>query len=91
MAAANILTTGGPNGEVSADVTVAAGTSLTVGLKGQYDNSIKNALVSIQAKDDTGAYKQDDSLSGVKNIKVITGPGVYRFVRKRGNVGVYSA
>ena len=86
----NILTKGGPIGEASADVVIAAAATLTVGLKGRADTSIKNALVSIQLKDDNGLYNQTDTLSGIKHTKVIAAAGTYRFVRKRGNVGVYS-
>ena len=84
----NILTTGNTAAD-SADVVVAAGTPLTVVLKGA---DKYKAQVLIKLKDDVGTYTQVGSLSGADPAKCIVAPGTYRFSRVAGaSCGVFSA
>lgn len=72
----------------SADVTVAAGTPLTVGLKGVTD---QNAIVIISLKDDAPAYNVVGRLTSDVPSLMISAPGTYRFSRVAGaTCGVYS-
>lgn len=87
MAAANILTTGTGAAD-SGDVVVAAGTPLTVSLKGVSGN----AKVRVMLKDDAAAYHEVYRLTYVKPAAVITAPGTYLFRRVTGGTcGVFSA
>jgi hypothetical protein len=73
----------------SADVTVASGTPLTVGLKGVADG---NAMVIIKLKDDAAAYNVVGSLTSTAPSTLISAPGTYRFSRVAGaTCGVFSA
>lgn len=73
----------------SADVTVVAGTPLTVGLKGVADGG---ALVAIKLKDDASAYNVVGSLTATQSSILISAPGTYRFSRVAGaTCGVFSA
>jgi hypothetical protein len=72
----------------STDLVVAAGTPVTVGLKGYADN----ATVRILLKDDAAAYNWVGNLISVQPVVVISGPGTYRFARVAGVAcGVFSA
>ncbi|RUW55055.1 hypothetical protein EOA32_03260 [Mesorhizobium sp. M1A.F.Ca.ET.072.01.1.1] len=72
----------------SADVIVAAGTPLAVGLKGVADGG---ALVIIKLKDDAGAYNVVGSLTSTSPSTLISAPGTYRFSRVAGaTCGVFS-
>ncbi|TCP87282.1 hypothetical protein C8J31_105144 [Rhizobium sp. PP-CC-2G-626] len=72
----------------SADVVVASGSSLTVGLKG----ADALAQVFISLKDDAGGYQRVGSLSGLEAATCISAPGTYRFSRVAGGTcGVFSA
>ncbi|CAN7481598.1 hypothetical protein [Mesorhizobium sp. LjNodule214] len=87
MAAAQILSTAGTAAD-SADVTVAAGTPLTVGLKG-YD---AKAQVYIYLKDDAAAYNVVGQITSYAPSTLISAPGTYRFTRVAGGAcGVFSA
>jgi hypothetical protein len=86
----NILTTRSTVGENSSDVEIAAGSQLTVCLKGAGGVIDENSLVSILLKDDVGDYVHVDSLSKDKESKVLIGAGTYRFTRNRGMCGVFS-
>lgn len=93
MAAAVILAIG-TTAATSADVTVAAGTPLTVGLNDAGGKRVNfGAAVEIQVKDNNGEYFLVDTLKGLgKPQVVIYGPGTYRFVRFAGkSCGVFSA
>jgi hypothetical protein len=77
----------------SADITVSAGTMLTVGLKGGVPSGANNPSVSIYLKDDTGVYNYVDELGyPSRQALVIVGPGVYRFSRNSNGAtcGVYA-
>jgi hypothetical protein len=88
MAATQILPTASSAAD-SADVVVAAGTPLTVGLKGAVDNA---ALVSVFIKDDTGGYNFIGTIDPTTPAVEITAPGTYRFTRRAGaTCGVFSA
>jgi hypothetical protein len=88
MAAAEILATANTAAN-SADVTVAAGTPITVGLKGVVD---ANALVLIYLKDDASAYNYVGRLTADVPSLMISAPGTYRFSRVVGaTCGVFSA
>jgi hypothetical protein len=90
--AAQILAVGTTQAD-SADITIAAGSILTVGLKGQISSGASNASVSIYLKDDAGAYNFVDELAyPSRQALVIVGPGVYRFSRNSNGAtcGVYS-
>ncbi|TPM58981.1 hypothetical protein FJ959_08895 [Mesorhizobium sp. B2-2-4] len=78
--ATQILATGSTAAD-SADVTVAAGTPITVGLKGVVD---ANALVIIYLKDDGAAYNQVGRLTSDVPSIMISAPGTYRFSRAAG-------
>jgi len=73
----------------SADITVVAGTPLTVALKG----AEFGAHVDVKLKDDAGVYRTVANLTPSQNngSGVITGPGVYQFSRRSGTCGVFSA
>lgn len=73
----------------SADVVVAAGTPITVCLKGV--DGFK-AAISIKLKDDAGNYTEVGSLAPATPAICITAPGTYRFSRAAGNnCGVFRA
>lgn len=89
MAAAELIATGSTAAN-SADVTVVAGTPITVGLKGVVD---ANATVLVSLKDDGSAYNRINSrlTSDVASL-MISAPGTYRFSRVAGSTcGVFSA
>jgi len=74
----------------SADVTVAAGVPVTIGLKG----AAAGARVLLKLKDDGGAYNVIGELNGNAGELAMTiyGPGVYRLTRVAGvTCGVFSA
>ncbi len=76
----------------SADVVVAAGTPLTVCLKGTAGSVIDGyARVLVQLKDDSGKYFTVDTLSQAEPAVSIVAAGTYRFQRKGGaSCGVFS-
>lgn len=76
----------------SADVVVAAGTPLTVGLKDAAGPDISDtAIVYISLKDDAGQYFRVDALTPAKPALIIYGAGTYRFSRLAGVAcGVFS-
>lgn len=82
----------GTTAESSADVTVSAGSTLTVCLKDAGGSVIgPGASVEIQLKDDDGEYFTVAVLSAAKLALVITGAGTYRFTRRAGtSCGVFS-
>jgi hypothetical protein len=74
----------------SADVTVAAGVPVTIGLKG----AAAGARVLLKLKDDADAYNVIGELNGNAGERALTiyGPGVYRLTRVAGaSCGVFSA
>lgn len=72
----------------SADIVVADGASLTVGLKGVADTK---ARVLIFLKDDGGGYNGVGELSALRPATVIAAPGTFRFTRIAGAAcGVFS-
>ncbi len=82
-----ILSTGTTAAD-SADVVVADGETLTVGLKGAADTK---ARVLIFLKDDGGGYNGVGELSAVRPATVIAAPGTFRFTRIAGAAcGVFS-
>jgi hypothetical protein len=91
MAAANLLTIG-TNTTPSADLVVAVGTPVTVGLKFTTSDA-SQVFVRILLKDDLGAYWPIGSLDNNNSVTVISAPGTYAFVRAAGSgsVGVFSA
>ncbi|CAN7500098.1 hypothetical protein [Mesorhizobium caraganae] len=87
MAAAEIIAAASTAAN-SADVTVAAGTPLTVCLKG-WDATAK---VYILIKDDAAAYNIVGQITAYAPSTLISAPGVYRFTRVAGGTcGVFSA
>lgn len=88
----NILTPGTTDTD-SADVTVAAGSTLTVSLKDAAGPIIPGGgRIDILLKDDSGQYFLVDTLDGSKPAVIINGAGIYRFSRKAGtSCGVFSA
>lgn len=89
MAATQLLpiATGAAN---SAEFTLAAGESATIARKDPNPPSINaNARVSIQLKDDAGAFWDIAQLAGEQVAIVISGIGTYRVRRVSGNVGVF--
>lgn len=77
----------------SADVTVEAGTPLTVALKDASGPGVAaGARVQILLKDDAGEYFYVETLNERARALVIYGPGTYRFSRLAGaSCGVFSA
>lgn len=90
MAAANILTTAATAAN-SSDVTIAAGATLTVALKDAAGTRVSStARISVQLKDDTGAYFEVDALTFARPMIVLPA-GTYRFGRLAGaSIGVFS-
>lgn len=87
MAAAQILAIGSTAAD-SSDITVAAGTPLTVSLKGVADGE---AYVAVFLKDDASVYNVVGCLTSHDSKFVASGPGVYRFSRRAGaTCGVFS-
>lgn len=83
-----ILATGNTAAD-SADLVVAAGTPVTVGLKGA-DKYLAEVLIKL--KDDAGNYTIVGSLSPMAPAQCITAPGTYRFSRTAGTTcGVFRA
>jgi hypothetical protein len=84
--ATEILATGSTAAD-SADVVVAAGTPVTVGLKGVADGQAR-VLISLY---DGAAYNVVGELRSHSSSTQITAPGTYRFSRVAGaTCGVYS-
>lgn len=83
----NVLTTG-TGAANSNDVVVAAGSTLSVGLKDAAGTAVpKGAIVNILLKDDTGQYFKVGSLNyGQPAVQI--GPGTYRFTRLANGVAV---
>ncbi|MBR0962240.1 hypothetical protein [Bradyrhizobium japonicum] len=77
----------------SADVVIAAGSSLTVCLKDAAGPDVgKYASVDILLKADTGEYFKVDNINTDKPALLIQAPGTYRFSRLAGSTscGVFS-
>lgn len=73
----------------SSDLTVVAGTPVTVCLKGVTG---ADARVVVSLKDDAGAYVGVGELTSSQPAMAITAPGLYRFSRAVGvTAGVFSA
>lgn len=75
----------------SADIVVAAGSPLTVGLKDAAAPRVDAAAVDVLLKDDGGAYWRIDTLTPSRAAIVISGPGTYRLTRRSGSCGAFSA
>lgn len=78
----------------SADVVVAAGTPITVGLKDAAGPVVYGGRVAIQIKADNGEYFNIDELNAPSRLAlVIAGAGTYRFQRipESPSCGVFSA
>jgi hypothetical protein len=88
--ATNILTVGDTAAN-SADITVEAGTPLTVCLKYTGAQVSDGAVVEILLKDDAAAYWPTGAkLTAYEQILVLYGPGTYRFTRVAGvSCGVF--
>lgn len=72
----------------SADLTMVAGTPITVSLKDVVDG---NARVVLEIKSDAGAYNVISELTSHLQTGIITGPGVYRVSRIAGGTcGVFT-
>lgn len=85
--ATQLLATGSTAAD-SSELTVVAGSPVSVCLKG--DTS--PVEVAIRIKDDAGAFKTVGSLTSYQPARMITGPGVYIFTRQAGQTcGVFSA
>lgn len=76
----------------SSDVTVSAGSTLTVCLKDAAGAVVgSGACVEIQLKADSNEYFTVATLSASKPGLVISGAGTYRFTRRAGtSCGVFS-
>lgn len=73
----------------SSDLVVAAGTPVTVGIKGTVD---AQARVRVTLKDDSAAYTDVGEITPFRPALCISAPGTYRFTRVAGSVcGVFSA
>ena len=87
MAAAELIATG-TTAANSADVTVVAGTPITVALKAAADG----AEVAVKLKDDGAAYNIVGRITSAQPSLMILAPGTYRFSRIAGaSCGVFSA
>ncbi len=74
----------------SADFTIAAGESATICRKDATAPAIdRDNSISIQLKDDAGAYWDVHSLIGEEVACIISGAGTYRVRRVCGSVGVF--
>lgn len=93
MAAVQILAVAA-TAAASSDVTVAAGSTLTVSLKSGDGSPVGlGAVVRIELKDDGGSYNVVDILAGLRGMdsKILAAAGVYRFSRAAGvSCGVFS-
>ena len=85
MAAQEILAVGATEAN-SADITVAAGAVLAVGLNGMAGAP----YVYVKLKDASSGYNVVDYLNTGRSSFAISAPGVYRFTRlATGTCGVY--
>lgn len=74
----------------SADFTISAGESATICRKDATAPAIdRDNSISIQLKDDAGAYWDVHSLIGEEVACIISGAGTYRVRRVCGSVGVF--
>lgn len=91
MAASELLATGSSVNANSTDLDVAAGSPVTVSLKGMVTGEY--AEVHTALKNDAGGYQvlAEFPLSSARPVLTISGPGTYRFTRKVGTCGVYRA
>ena len=62
----------------SSDFTLAAGESTTLSLRGRSGN----AVVRVQFKDSTGAYVDFGEINAQNSVRVLSGIGTYRCLRK---------
>lgn len=77
----------------SSDVVVSAGTPLTVALKDAHGSTVEGTpVVEIKLKDDAGQYFLVGQLTQVDPVRVIVGPGTYKFSRTAtsASCGVFS-
>ncbi|MBX4992303.1 hypothetical protein ABID08_000734 [Rhizobium binae] len=73
----------------SADLVVASGSTVLIGIKGA---TTAQARVRITVKDDAGGYTDVGELTPFRPAIAITAPGTYRFSRVAGEMcGVFSA
>lgn len=71
----------------SSDITVAAGTPVTVFLKMATDVPADSAArAGIEIKTAAGTYHEIGALTGQYSAQVIDGPGTYRVTRAAGSV-----
>lgn len=71
----------GTGAGTSSDVTIAAGESITLALKGTLGKIPLLARVHVQAKGDDAVYYTVDTLDAAKRSCQITAKGVYRVSR----------
>lgn len=88
MAQATILASGDTRA-TSTDITVASGSSVTVGLF-VASGAVQPGSRAVIYIDTPGADNKEAELDHVKKQTVITGPGTFRVTRVEGTFGVYT-
>lgn len=88
MAAAQVLAIGS-GAATSADFTVTGPTAVALKFTSAPSNS-PSARVSLQLKDDAGAYWPVVELSATVRFAILGAPGVYRAQRFEGTCGVFT-
>lgn len=82
---ASVLIAVGNTAADSADVTVAAGTPVTIFLTESATGPVdSDARVEVKAKAAGGTYHVIDQITGLRPAAVIDGPGTYRVSRIAG-------
>lgn len=85
--ATQLLATGSTAAD-SSELTVAAGTPVTVSIKGD----VSPVEVQIKLKDDAGGFRTVGYLTSGRPALCVSAPGVYKFTRAAGQTcGVFSA
>ena len=88
MAQATVLASGDTRA-TSTDITVASGSSVTVGLFVS-SGTVQPGSRAVIYIDTPGTDNKETELDHVKKQTVISGPGTFRVIRVEGTFGVYT-
>jgi hypothetical protein len=85
--AASAINASATAANTSGDIDIAAGDSVTLSLFVAVGQAIpEGCSASVQIKSSNGAYFQVDVLDHKKPALIVDGPGVYRVVKKKGEL-----
>jgi len=88
MAQATVLASGDTRA-TSSDITVASGSTVTVGLFVS-SGTVQPGSRAVVFIDTPGTDNKETELDHIKKQVVLAGPGTFRVVREEGSFGVYT-